>query len=114
MEFFQILAECGDTDLITILGVVRAALNIVTFVIPIILIVLGIVDLSKAVVTSKEEEVKKAQKMFFQRVIYAVVIFLVPLIVSLLFRLLPSGVFGSNEAGYNWKDCWDAAADKTK
>lgn len=109
MEFFQILGKCGDQDLLTILGVVRAAINVVTFVIPIILIVLGIVDLSKAVVSSKEDEVKKAQKMFFTRVIYAVVIFLVPTIVSLLFNLLPDAVFGNNLNGYTWKDCWQEA-----
>lgn len=114
MEFFQILAKCGDQDLLTILGVVRAALNILTFVIPIILIVLGIVDLSKAVVSSDEKKTKEAQKMFFSRVIYAVVIFLIPTIISLLFRLLPVGVFGNDMDGYTWVDCWRDAAEKTK
>ena len=109
MEFFQILAKCGDQDLLTILGVVRAAINVLVFVIPIILIVLGVVDLSKAVVSSKEDEVKKAQKMFFTRVIYAVVIFLIPTIVSLLFNLLPEAVFGGGMNGYTWRDCWNEA-----
>ena len=109
MEFFRILAACGNEDLLTILAVVRTALNILTFVIPIILIVLGIVDLSKAVVSSDEKKTKEAQKMFFTRVIYAVVIFLIPTIMSLLFNLLPETVFGSGIDGYTWKDCWDAA-----
>ena len=110
MEFFQILGKCGDQDLLTILGVVQAALNVVKFAIPIILIVLGIVDLSKAVVASDEKKTKEAQKMFTTRLIYAVVIFLIPTVVSLLFNLLPDGVFGSGMDGYTWKDCWQEAA----
>lgn len=109
MEFFQILATCGDDDLLTILSVVRAALNVVTFAIPIILIVLGIVDLSKAVVASDEKKTKEAQKMFTTRLIYAVIIFLIPTAISLLFGLLPDAVFGEGLDGYTWKDCWDAA-----
>lgn len=109
MEFFQILAKCGDQDLLTILGVVRAAINVLVFVIPIILIVLGIVDLSKAVISSDEKKTKEAQKMFLTRVIYAVVIFLVPTIVSLLFNLLPDAVFGNEIDGYTWRDCWNEA-----
>lgn len=111
MEFLQILdaAKCTNEDLLTILGVVRFAINIVTFVIPIILIVLGIMDLAKAVTSQKEDDMKKAQKTFLNRAIYAVVIFLVPTIVSLLFNLLPGTVFGSEVDGYTWKDCWDAA-----
>ena len=109
MEFFQILAECGDEDLITILSVVRAAINVVSFAIPIILIVLGIVDISKAVVASDEKKTKEAQKMFTTRLIYAVVIFLIPTVVSLLFNLLPDAVFGGEMDGYTWKDCWKAA-----
>ena len=109
MEFFQILGKCGDQDLLTILSVVRAALNVVMFVIPIILIVLGIVDLSKAVIASDEKKTKEAQKMFVTRLIYAVVIFLIPTIVSLLFNLLPDAVFGSDINGYTWKDCWNEA-----
>ena len=109
MEFFQILGKCGDQDLLTILGVVRAGINVLIFVIPIILIVLGIVDLSKAVVSSDEKKTKEAQKMFLTRVIYAVVIFLVPTIVSLLFNLLPDAVFGAGIDGYTWRDCWNEA-----
>ncbi len=109
MEFLQMLATCSDQELITILSVVRFVINLITWAIPIILIVLGVVDLSKAVLASKEDEIKKAQKMFVTRLIYAVVIFLVPTIVTLIFNMLPQAVFGNNELGYSWKDCWDAA-----
>lgn len=109
MDFLQVLAKCGDEDLLVILGVIRTALNVLTFVIPIILIILGVTDLSKAVLANKEDETKKAQKMFGTRLIYAVVIFLIPTLISLLFNLLPKSVFGGEMDGYTWKDCWDEA-----
>lgn len=107
MEFFQILAKCADQDLLTILSVVHAAINVITFVIPIILIVMGIIDIAKAVTSSDEKKAKEAQKQFVTRAIYAVVIFLIPTIVSLLFNLLPDAVFGSELNGYTWRDCWN-------
>lgn len=107
MNFIQVLASC-DSDIIVVLGVVRGIITIIQFAIPIILIVLGIMDLSKAVTANDEKATKEAQKRFISRVVYAVVIFLVPYLISLVFNLLPSEVFKSN-MGYSWKDCWDAA-----
>lgn len=78
--------------------------------IPIILILLGMIDLGKAVMASKEDEIKSAQKMLIKRAIYAVAIFFVVLIVQVVFGLLSST--GDNEIenqGTNWIQCWDRA-----
>ena len=78
--------------------------------IPIILIILGMLDLGKAVVASKEDEIKNAQKMLIKRCIYAVAIFFVVMIVQLVFGLLTST--GDSEIGStstNWAECWDRA-----
>lgn len=109
MELFQILA-CTDSDMKVIFGIIQTAMNLVRWAIPIILIVMGTVDIAKVVITSNndEKEVKAATKKFTTRIIYAIVIFLIPTIVSLLFKLIPSSV-GANADfnGNNWKDCWD-------
>ena len=52
--------------------------------IPIILIVLGMLDLGKAVMASKEDEIKSAQKLLIKRAIYAVAIFFVVFVVQVL------------------------------
>lgn len=78
--------------------------------IPIILIILGMLDLGKAVMASKEDEIKNAQKMLIKRCIYAVAIFFVVLIVQLVFGLLSST--GDSEIGStstSWVSCWDKA-----
>ena len=75
--------------------------------IPIILIVLGMLDLGKAVVASKEDEIKSAQKMLIKRCIYAVAIFFVVVIVQLVFGLLSStGDSEISSTSTNWADCW--------
>jgi len=78
--------------------------------IPIILIILGMLDLGKAVMASKEDEIKSAQKLLIKRCIYAVAIFFVVMIVQVVFGLLSST--GDSEIGStstNWVQCWDRA-----
>ena len=78
--------------------------------IPIILIILGMLDLGKAVMASKEDEIKNAQKMLIKRCIYAVAIFFVVLIVNLVFGLLSStGDSEITSGSTSWIQCWDAA-----
>ena len=52
--------------------------------IPIILIVLGTIDLGKAVIAGKEEEIKKNQQMLIKRAISAVAVFFVTTLVSFI------------------------------
>ena len=75
--------------------------------IPIILIVLGMLDLGKAVVASKEEEIKSAQKVLIKRAIYAIAIFFVVLIVNLVFGLLGTAGSDYEEQGMSWTKCWN-------
>ena len=75
--------------------------------IPIILIILGMLDLGKAVMASKDDEIKNAQKMLIKRCIYAIAIFFVVLIVNLVFGLLSTtGDSEIGDASTNWYNCW--------
>jgi len=107
MEFLQVLGKCTNEELKVILGVVHIAINLIKFVIPIILIVMGVMDIAKAVLSSDDKKTKEAQKQFVSRIIYAIIIFLIPTIVTLLFNMLPENTFGGNFDGYSWKDCWN-------
>lgn len=73
--------------------------------IPIILIVMGSIDLGKAVLSSDDKEIKSATGKLIKRAIAAVAVFFVTTIVSLLF-----GMFGTAKTGVtigNWSDCWN-------
>lgn len=61
-------------------------------VIIVALIVLLIIDLGKAVMAGKEDEIKSAQKLAIKRIVYAVIVFLVPFLVQVAFGLLTPSV----------------------
>ena len=62
--------------------------NIIKIGIPIILIFLGMLDLGKAVMAQKEDEIKKSQQLFVKRLISAVLVFLVVFIVQTVIGLV--------------------------
>ena len=61
------------------------ALNImkwVKYILPVIVIILGILDFIKAIGADKEDEMKKSQKKFITRLIAAALVFIVPFIIE--------------------------------
>lgn len=56
-------------------------------IVPIIVIGLGMLDLAKAVIASKEDEMKKAQKTFVKRLILGVLFFFIPVFVNIIMWL---------------------------
>ena len=66
---------------------------IAKIVIPIILIILGIVDIGKAVISSDDKAISKAAKSLLMRTIAAVCIFFIPTIIGVIFDF----VAGFNE-----------------
>ena len=75
--------------------------------IPIILIVLGTLDLGKAVISSDDKAVKEAQSKLIKRCIYAIAVFFIVTLVSLVFSMVGSLVDEETAPGLvNWSDCW--------
>ena len=86
----------------------KGLIPIIQIGIPIILIVLGMFDLGKAVVASKEDEIKAAQKLLIKRVIYAVLIFFVVFLVTAVFNVVTSSQKeGDIEGTKKWTECWN-------
>lgn len=69
--------------------------------IPILLIIYGALDLGKAVIASKDDEIKKATKGLTMRAIAAIAIFLIPTIISFIFGM----VTGFTEAKDDFDIC---------
>lgn len=103
----DITAICSD--LAPFINLVKhGIIPIIQIVIPILLIVLGMFDLGKAVVASKEDEIKAAQKLLIKRVIYAVLIFMIVLIIKTVFSIVVnSGTGVSGEETGNWWTCYN-------
>lgn len=78
---------------------VSTFVTILKIAIPIILIVLGMLDLAKAVMANEEKEMKEAQKRLIKRIIYAVVVFFVVALVQFVFGRLANA--DANNANIN-------------
>lgn len=98
----------AEGELVQILGIVKKALTIIQIAIPILLIIMGSLDLMKAVMAGKEDEIKKAQGTFVKRAIAAVIAFFIPLIVSIVMGLIVVGETDTGES-VNYKTCWERA-----
>ena len=68
-------------------------------IVPIIVIGLGTLDMSKAVLAAKEDEMRKAQATFIKRVLIGVCVFFVPAIVDLLMHFADIILGGANACG---------------
>ncbi|MCI8575798.1 MAG: hypothetical protein HFI09_04945 [Bacilli bacterium] len=74
-------------------------LMVFKIVIPILLIVFGMIDLGKAVIASKDDEIKKATKSLMFRAISAVIIFFIPTLVGVIMGIV--GNFSSVRDDFN-------------
>ncbi len=101
--------NCGGLEPIVRI-IKKGVFPIVQIGIPILLIVFGTIDLGKAVISSDEKEVKQAQSRLIKRCIYAVAIFFITTLVSLLMSLVTTGAeAGDGEADTtSWANCWNS------
>lgn len=107
LDFTQ-LAVNYCQDLAPLIRVIKTVISLIQWAIPIALILFGTIDLGKAVISSDEKEVKKAQSTLIKRVIYAVAIFFLALLVTLIMNIVSaSGVDSKNGTAANsWYSCW--------
>lgn len=94
------------SDLAPLLRLVKSVIKLIQFGIPILLILFGMIDLGKAVMSSKEDEMKKAQSTLIKRVIYAVAVFLVVTIVNLVMNVV-TDADAQDADSESWKKCWN-------
>lgn len=96
---------CGSTNLAfsgTFPYLVSTIVLLIKIAVPILLIIFGMLDLGKAVVASKEDEIKKGQQVFLKRAIAAIIVFFVIQIVQIVIRF----VSGSDSAVANCFNCF--------
>ena len=107
MYFLESICEMASLD--PVWNIVGFIVKAIWIGVPVLLIIFGMIDLGKAVIASKEDEVKKAWKAFGRRFLVAVGVFAVVWIVGAVFSLVADlggeAIDGYNEA--SWKACWN-------
>lgn len=98
---------CTNPDILRVIWFFRMIVNIVKIIIPIALIVLGIIDFSKAAITNDEKAQQKSGKLFGKRLLYAVLVFTIPWLVEVLMVTL--GNLIGEDGQVNFTDCIENA-----
>ncbi len=107
MNYVQVLGSCPE-DLAGIISIIKWVISVICWAIPIILIVLCILDIAKIVTAGNiDDKLKKeVTGRITTRIIFAVIIFLVPTIVGILFRYIPVNGKNVELNGVTWGNCW--------
>ena len=71
--------------------------------IPVIIFVMGMIDLGKAATAGKDDEIKKSMKQLAIRLISGVLIFFIPTIIMFVFRIITE--FNSIEGSVGFNVC---------
>lgn len=107
MEF---LVDC--TSIQPVINFVRSIFTLIQWLIPIGLIIMGSIDLGKAVLSSDDKEIKQATSKLIKRAIAAVAIFFLVFLVDIVMGLVGESNKKAGEAEGNsnsWITCWDNA-----
>lgn len=97
------IVSCGSGMVenipVLIPNIVSTAYKIIQIVVPVVLVIMGSLDLVKGLTAQKEDDVKKGQQMFVKRLIAAALVFFVFVIVKLVIS------FVADETGSKIMDC---------
>ena len=111
LDLVQIMDACEG--LLPVIQFIRKGLfPIIQIGIPILLIVMGSIDLGKAVMSSDDKEIKGATGKLIKRAIAAVAVFFVTTLVTLLMNIFSNSGASDSETVTGtdtWKECWREA-----
>ena len=87
-NYSDVFVSCGsgyiDKIPTIIPNVVSIAYTILQIAVPVVLVIMGSLDLFRGITAQKEDEIKKGQQMFVKRLISAVLVFFVFVIVKVV------------------------------
>lgn len=102
MNLVNVLAfECSalPVEAESIATISRTIIMLIQIVVPVLLIIWGMLDLGKAVMAQKDDEIKKGQQTFVKRLVAAAIVFFIVTIVGLAVKLVAPKNEGANIMG---------------
>lgn len=89
IDLVNVLAKCNlPVETYDIAKITSMAVTILKIAVPVLLIIWGMLDLGKAVMAQKEDEIKKGQQTFIKRLVAAALVFFIVTIVGLVIKLI--------------------------
>jgi len=88
---FTLACEIGGVEIPSMVtNIISYIVTGIKIGVPVLLVVFGMIDLGKAVMQSKEDDIKKAQQTFIKRLLAAALVFFVITVVQFLVGVLDS------------------------
>ena len=103
---FMLFNWCNESGVISVFRMLKAVLNVVRLAVPVGLIVWIVIDLMKNVL---DPDNKESRKKIVNRLIAAVIVFLIPTIVNLVMGIVDIGLGSGSGYDYNVSECWKKA-----
>lgn len=98
---------CSNPEILKVIYFFNLLIDIVKIVVPIGIIVFGLIDFSKAVISGEEKENKKTVNLFVKRLMYGILIFAIPWIIEVVMVTLGDLIDKDNMG--NFTDCLENA-----
>ena len=95
-----------------LIRVVRKIVDILWLLIPIALILFGIFDLGKAVISSDDKVITDAKSRLVKRILYAVAVFLIVWLVNLVMQIIADSNIKFVGDTSSWIDCWTHSGER--
>lgn len=86
--------KVGGKDFTPVMGIFKLIITVIQWAIPVALILWGSIDLFKAIISSKDDEIKKKQSLLFKKVLAAVIVLILPWLIFWIMGLLGNKVGG--------------------
>lgn len=106
--------NCMCCNLQPFLNIVKILITVIQWSVPLLLIVLGTLDMIKAIAKAADEKaVREARSSLIKRLIYGTIIFLVPFLVRVIFKLVDNNIQSDDLTGpTSWISCFNASKEK--
>ena len=98
------------------LNIIKLFIKFLCWSIPILLLVLGTIDMFKAITKAGDEKaVTEARNTLIKRLIYGVLIFLVPFFVNIILEMVGDAIPGEDTiTPTSWIACWNDEVDTSE
>ncbi len=84
LESYQKIT-CGSVQIPYVVAQITSFLiTIIQVLVPVLIIIFGMIDLGKAIINQKDDEIKKGWQIFFKRLIIGILVFLVIFLVKFI------------------------------
>ncbi len=80
--------SCKDVIGSNVYNLFQKVFKIIYVIVPFLVLLLGMLDFGRAVLSSKEDEMTKSKQRFMKRIIMGVAVFIVPTLINILFYVV--------------------------